>query len=297
MGKYLILNCDDFGVSDWHNEAMMKLMKHKKVSSATLIVAGEAAERAAVWAVQNKDCAVGLHIAFTTEWVEDKYRFKPLSAEPSLCCTDGLYMHRNSSQVSDNATPQAVDKEIEMQFAQMHKWGVDISHADNHMGSVYGNDGRNGFLPQVFKHCIINNVGFRLPKEKYVEHHNMEQNPKYAEMIRPAIELAAQSNVFLPDYLIWHDFSPKKDETYKTFKASLIEKLTTIPENIIVETYIHPSVESDVVKFNFPSYPKRVWEYELFFDPDMDYAIKESGVKLITYKEGIELRKQGLCKN
>ncbi len=56
-----------------------------------------------------------------------------------------------------------IEDEIKAQIELAFKYGLAVSHIDNHMGSLYGFYGRT-FLPLVFKYCKKYNLPFRLPR-------------------------------------------------------------------------------------------------------------------------------------
>ena len=65
MARHLIINADDFGATDGINQAIADCHRAGTVTSASLMVEGEAAEHAAALARELPKLAVGLH------WVGD----------------------------------------------------------------------------------------------------------------------------------------------------------------------------------------------------------------------------------
>ena len=59
--KYLIINADDFGICNSVNSAIFKLLKEKKISSATVMPNVNYYEEAVEWTVKNSD-NIGLHL-------------------------------------------------------------------------------------------------------------------------------------------------------------------------------------------------------------------------------------------
>src|SRR5438477_885752 len=62
IGRYLIVNADDFGQSDGINRGVIESYEHGIVTSASLMVRGAAARAAAVYGRTNPELSLGLHV-------------------------------------------------------------------------------------------------------------------------------------------------------------------------------------------------------------------------------------------
>ena len=128
--RLIIINCDDLGSSHSANEASESAMRSGIATSATLMVpcpwAREAVERC-------KDLDVGIHLTLTAEY--PTYRWRTLTDAPSLRDAQG-YMPRTGAELWQRADPVEVEAECRAQIDQALAWGVDITHLDNHMGTL-----------------------------------------------------------------------------------------------------------------------------------------------------------------
>ena len=128
--RLLIVNCDDIGSSHAANAASEAAMRSGIATSATLMVpcpwAREAVERFA-------ELDVGIHLTLTAEY--PTYRWRSLTGAPSLRDAQG-YLPRNGAELWKNADLQDVEAECRAQIDQALAWGVDITHLDNHMGTL-----------------------------------------------------------------------------------------------------------------------------------------------------------------
>jgi len=126
----IIINCDDIGSSHSANVASEAAMRAGIASSATLMVpcpwAREAVER-------FKDLDVGIHLTLTAEY--PTYRWRTLTDAPSLRDAQG-YMPRTAAELWQRADAAEVEAECRAQIDQALAWGVDITHLDNHMGTL-----------------------------------------------------------------------------------------------------------------------------------------------------------------
>jgi predicted glycoside hydrolase/deacetylase ChbG (UPF0249 family) len=128
--RLIIINCDDIGSSHSANVASEAAMREGIATSATLMVpcpwAREAVER-------FKDLDVGIHLTLTAEY--PTYRWRTLTDAASLRDAQG-YMPRTAMEFFERADPVEVEAECRAQIDQALAWGVDVTHLDNHMGTL-----------------------------------------------------------------------------------------------------------------------------------------------------------------
>lgn len=282
--RQLIINCDDFGQSPAANAAIIHLLEERKVSSATVMPPAPAFEEAAAWCRKRSAANVGLHLTFTSEY--DAVRWRSLTGDPSLHDDSG-YMYHTVEEFERGARPEAVKRELRAQFEAMRQAGIRISHADNHMGSLYGMSTGKSYLPQVFLLCSRHGLPFRLFRRFWLKDAFMAEissNPGSQRAVTMAVALADVLGIGLPDYLISHPYHVEEGETYESFKQSILSKLYELPEDGVAETYFHPAAEDEELAQRIPSWEKRVWEYRLLQEEDFAYALKDAGVELTDYR-------------
>jgi hypothetical protein len=128
--RLLIVNCDDIGSSHAANIASEAALRHGLATSATLMVpcpwAREAVERFG-------DLDVGVHLTLTSEY--PSYRWRSLTGAPSLRDDQG-FLPRTAGALWKQADPIDVEAECRAQIDQALAWGVDVTHLDNHMGTL-----------------------------------------------------------------------------------------------------------------------------------------------------------------
>ena len=93
----------------------------------------------------------------------------------------------------------------------------------------------------------------------------------------------------MPDYLIFPEWNDDMRKSYETYRDMFLENIVKIPAGIC-ETYVHPSVESDEIKFITARWQDRVWEYRLMKDPMLHNHLKAHGIELISYRELIKMK-------
>ena len=296
MDKYLIINADDFGMCRSANLAVMDLFGKGAITSSTIMTPCGWAKEAAVWAAAHPEYAIGAHLTFTSEW--GNYRWSPVynGKTDSLRDEEGFMWHE-SDQFEENCELEDVENEIRAQVERLKKFGVPLSHLDNHMGSLYGIEtGRFEILQQTLEICGDYGLPFRFPGTFIPE---MMDNAMLdikidASVITAVFDkvvgYAKSLGVAMPDYLIPGDWNGPQDESYENFRDYLYELYTHFPEGV-TETYIHPAFESEELKGITGCWHRRVWEHKLFSDPKTKQHIKECGIKLINYRDLAEMKK------
>lgn len=123
----LIINADDLGISHDVNRCIFELMSAGKVTSATLIANGPAAEEAAKRVPEFPDCSFGVHLNVT--------RFKPLTVGAhfgSLVGQSGEFCGTARTRWLDRVQRQAVYAEWCSQIRRARSLGLEPSHLDSH---------------------------------------------------------------------------------------------------------------------------------------------------------------------
>ena len=293
MDKYLIINADDFGMCHAHNAATFELLKLGAITSSTIMACCPWAYEAVQFAMRNPQFAIGVHLTTTSEW--ESYRWAPLTGADSLKDAEG-FMPKDCVEFSRKAASEDVLRELTAQIERLRAWGFSPSHADNHMGSVYGIcDGRLELLEAVLTIAGRYGLPFRFPmKFPESQYANgmfgiripMEQ---LLNAIGPFVESGQALRVAMPDYLIPGDWNGPQKDSYENYREYIYELYRTF-EPGVTETYIHPAVECDELKAITGAWQHRVWEYRLFRDPATRQHIDALGIRLINYRDLKKMR-------
>ncbi len=295
MSRYLIINADDFGMCRSANLAVYDLFEKGGITSATIMAPCPWAKEAAIWAKNHPEYAVGLHLTTTSEW--GNYRWAPVADNvPSLKDEEGFMWHE-SDQFAEHADLEDVRKEINAQYDRLAQYGFIPSHFDNHMGSLYGvATGRFELLSLTIEECAKHGqMPFRFPSKFTDEQFGNEMLdinvPKEAveALIEPMVQGANAAGVAILDYLMPGDWNGPQSESYENFREYIFEKYRAFPDGII-ETYIHPVIETEEIKGICGSWQRRNWEYKLFSDPKTLEFIKSQNIELINYRDLKKMR-------
>lgn len=290
MGRYLIVNADDFGMCKSANDAIIDLFQKERIKSSTVMFPCPAHKQAAEFAAQHPEYAIGVHLTLTSEW--RTYRWKPLTNGKSLLDEKG-YMWGSTEEVEKYAKYSDLKLEIDAQINMAYKYGMTPSHVDNHMGTLYGNrTGRFGLLFMIMHILGRKDFSYRM-FTKAVPFMVPEGTPYPIYKIGAFFGsvLAEVNHVILPDYLLFPDWTEElKNGGYEKYREEILRQWSSIPEGI-TETFLHPSLETDEIKSITGNWFERVWEYNLMNDPETQEYLNRHGVTLISYRDLREMKK------
>src|ERR1043165_8928514 len=92
-----------------------------------------------VSAPENPKADLGLHLTLTSEWIN--LRWGPVSSRDrvsSLLDKDG-YFYLTETDAAAHADPKQVEMEIMAQIERARALGIQPTHLDSHMGTLYQN--------------------------------------------------------------------------------------------------------------------------------------------------------------
>jgi predicted glycoside hydrolase/deacetylase ChbG (UPF0249 family) len=129
----LILNADDFGVSEETVRATIECFERGALTSATIMAGMPATQLALDYARGRPEFSFGVHLTFVTDGVE-----RPLADPatiPDLLGADGRFLPtgtvRKRALLHRLPVPQ-LERELEAQIAFVRDHGVPVSHVDSH---------------------------------------------------------------------------------------------------------------------------------------------------------------------
>lgn len=297
MDKYLIINADDFGSFYGANMATFELLERGCITSSTIMTPCMWARHACQWAADHPEYAIGVHLTTTSEW--GKCKWGPVAHEgtESLRDEEG-YMWKESALFEEHAELEEVQREVLAQLALAKKMGLNPSHWDNHMGSLYGiATGRFELLEQILGLSAEVGLPFRFPQEGLGgQLQNATLNieiPVSMEMIETLFAqvkgFIQQRGVVCPDYLIPHDYNKDNNESYEQFREYMFHFVEQFPVGV-TETYIHPSIDTGEITAASSVGIHRIWEYNLYKDPKFQQHLTDCGIKKISYRDLAEMR-------
>jgi len=135
--RVAIVHVDDIGMCDAQSDGGFEALCNGPATCGSLMVPCPGFEAAAERARAEPDLDLGVHLTLTSEW--PSLRWGPVlgpEAVPSLVDADGL-LPRTAAEVVARARPEEVAAELRAQVERALAAGVDVTHLDSHMGTVF----------------------------------------------------------------------------------------------------------------------------------------------------------------
>ncbi|MCR5150579.1 MAG: polysaccharide deacetylase family protein [Clostridiales bacterium] len=291
MSRYLIINADDFGMCKSANDAIFDLFETGSVFSSTIMIPCPAADDAVKFAVDHPEYAIGVHLTLTNEW-EERWPWGSLTGGKSIENGEGRMWPENEDFEAHCTYDEAI-AEVYAQIEKAEKAGMKVVQVDNHMGSLYGMNGRYLMLPKIFKVCKNKGYPFRMCTTPVREYCPEGVDYKlYSLFCHISKVISKLYKVPTPDYLILTDQVAclKHTESYEQFRDAFLEFHSHIREGI-TETFIHPALDTEELRNITGTWQRRYWEYLLMKDPYTHEFFKNKGIELISYRELIKMKK------
>ena len=274
--KVVMLHADDAGMCEEANIATKKMLLNGDIQSAAAMPPCEYFEDFIEWAKAHPDIDVGLHLTLTSEW--KSYRWPsvtPVEEVPGLIDPEGK-LWRSVPEVVQHATPEEVAKEVRAQIDKSIAMGYRPDHIDTHMGTLYGHpEFAKAYLEIAMEYGIPANA-IDMSDSLVVKHYKEAGYPITDEMIR-----------YMESYTL-----PKVDnftsapnaKTYED-KVAAFKALIQSLRPGLTEIIFHPSVDTENLKGITNSWQQRVWESEMFADPELVKFFEDEGVIFTNWKE------------
>ncbi|MGX8833428.1 chitin disaccharide deacetylase [Amedibacillus sp. YH-ame6] len=122
MSRYLIVNADDFGLSEAVNYGILRAFKEGIVTSTTIMANMPGYEHAIQLAKENPGLHIGVHLTLTT--------YKPLLKNRKHIVMENGYFH-DKNKIDEIDTEEAYE-ELKAQIEKVLESGIEIDHLDSH---------------------------------------------------------------------------------------------------------------------------------------------------------------------
>jgi predicted glycoside hydrolase/deacetylase ChbG (UPF0249 family) len=288
--RAIILNADDFGMCHAANTAIVDLLTTARIDSTTMMIPCSWSPEALAFAASRTDLDIGVHLVLTSEWA--RYRWRPLTGTATSLVDAAGFFPIDVLSVEQNASDDDVAAELAAQLQTALDAGVDVTHLDNHMGSVYGLVTGRDFLRPVFELAARHGLPFRLPRSM----DGVGENSALQAQLDGAAATAAAFGVEIIDRLWSHPFELLREgtpdeETYEQVRDGFIALLRAVPAGV-TEIYLHPMVDDEELRAAVDfSAAKRGYELRLLSDPAVLRAIEDEALVRIGWRDLRDLQR------
>lgn len=261
--RVLIINADDYAMCHAENIATHRMLETGTVTSATMMVPCPWMLEAVQYVKDNNLTNVGLHLTLTSEF--RNYRWRPMSKSSfrrsTLTDRKGFFWP-SSLEVELYGDILDIKREIRTQIQTVIDLGMEPSHIDSHMGSLYGMfTMRSDILAVGLANSYEYGLPFRLP---------------YMKEFEPFRKMGFA----LLDNLIYGLDPPEDPEERKKFYMDIIKE---IPAGVN-EIFIHPAIDNEESQHITGTSDERQSDMEIFMSQEMLDLIKKENIILISYE-------------
>lgn len=138
--RVVILHVDDAGMSHQSNIGAIRSVTEGVTTSMSAMMPCSWVPELKQMLVKHPGLDVGLHLTLTSEW--SGYRWGPLASRDriaGLIDSEGA-LWPSVEDVAKRATPDEIELEIRAQIARSRGLGIEPTHLDSHMGTLFARD-------------------------------------------------------------------------------------------------------------------------------------------------------------
>ena len=266
--KLLIVHADDLGMAHSVNAASIKAFETGLVNSGSIMVPCPWFPEIAAYARKVPEADLGLHLTLTSEW--SLFRWGPVLAKdrvPSLITRDG-YLYPSEAEAASRADAREAEVEIRAQIERARAAGIQPTHLDSHMGTLYQNEALFRVFLRVSRE---NKLPIRMSKDW------LTRAPFISSNLRP-------DDVVI-DRII--DIDPSvRPEGWAAFYTEAIKNIGPGVTAITVHL-AYDDEEIRAVAFDHPDWGAswRQRDFDFFTGPAFRRLLQENNIKLITWRE------------
>lgn len=288
--KVIIFHIDDAGMSYEANQGTILAMEKGVANSASVMMPCGWVPAYMKYLQQHPTTDAGVHLTLTSEW--KGYRWFPLSGRdkvPGLHDKEGA-MWSNVASVVKNASSDEVETEIRAQIARFRQFGVEPSHIDSHMGTLFGSP---AFTERYVKVGIQEKIPVMFPaghatlisKERNSPPQEIQQFQQIGKMLWNA-GLPVLDDLFADTYG-WKLAAnvPNTEENLRKMKTEKYIELLKEAKPGITMVIMHCAAPSDNFKEITDSWPTRYGDFWAMLDPALKTFIEKEGIILTTWRE------------
>ena len=275
----VIFHIDDMGFSHSSNLAAFECLDFGVASCGSLIVPAPWFLEAAEICRKNPKYDIGVHLTLTCEY--ELYRWRALSSvDPST----GLLDHerslwRTAEEAISNVNVKAAEAEMRAQIQTALNAGVKVSHIDSHMGTVMDPK----FIPTYLKLAReFNVIPFlpRLSKEELIAIGLGDQIVVYEKMF----EKIEETGVPLLDHVIIDTMGDAKDKV-----GYYCKRFAEVKPGVTHFLFHAAKLTPELQAITPDSAKWRNLDYEAFTDPRIKECVKKYDLKIIGYKDILDI--------
>jgi len=281
MSKRLIINADDFGVSEDINDGIIECLTKGTVTDLSILPTGKAYKHAVNLAFLNTVKHVGVHLALTGEFDAIGSHEKA----PSLVNRNGKFVKTFPALIGKDFFGRINEDEIYREFkAQIKRVKDDkftVTHVDSHE-HIHMYPPILKIVLRVMKEEGIRYVRFPLERvdilSRFKEPFNNLRHMALIFMCGLSKGLLRDNRVMYNDHFVGHFHAHRLNRT------DFLSALTDM-QGGLTEIGCHPGFFGREIQANRPWYRYCGQELKVLCSKEFIDAIKASGIRLVSYAQ------------
>lgn len=285
--RVVILHADDIGMCQAGLAAYAEMVEFGLLSSAAVMVPCPWFPATAVLyrtlQATHPHLDLGVHVTLTSEW--EGYRWGPISTRDE---TSGLldaegYFPRQTAPVQAHGRAAAVLAEMEAQLQRALAAGIDVTHLDSHMGSI--------FHPQFMPLYIELAQRHHIPALAFRWQASDLQAWGMDEVTAVAFANWSQ-NLEAGGFPLMDSIFMMPLDSHENRLDVARQWLTNLPPGLHY-FLIHPAQDTPELRAMAPDWQARVADYHLFINEAWRQTVVQSGARVIGWREIREIMRLG----
>lgn len=275
--RVVLIHTDDIGMCHASLAAYIDLAAEGVISSASTMVPCPWFGATAQFCTTHPEAVdMGVHITLNAEW-RTGYRWGPVSTrdpESGLIDDEG-YMPHDVATVHARAKPDAVRREIAAQVQMALNAGIDVTHIDSHMGTVF----HGAFLEGYLQAALDAGAPPFIVRMDVAGMREMGFPAEIAEGLARQVAALEAQGLPMFDAVTFVPFTSMDDhlDHAKQVLGALNPGLTYL--------IIHPSKDTPELRAILPDgWQNRVADYEVFMRQELRDYLEAKGIHLIKWR-------------
>ena len=266
--KLLIIHADDLGMAHSVNAASIKSFGSGLVSSGSIMVPCPWFAEIAAYARSRAEADLGLHLTLTSEW--KFFRWSPVLSKDrvtTLLDRDG-YLYPTESEAAARCAPREIEAEIRAQIERAKAFGIQPTHLDSHMGTLYQN---KTFFEVLLRVAHDHRLPVMISREWYARAQYLPALLGPDDIVIDRI-ISIEPNV-PPER--WADFYTEAIKSIRPGITQIIVHIAYDDEEMRAATVDHPDWGAGW----------RQRDFDFFTSEKLRQLLQENKIKLITWRE------------
>ncbi len=269
--RVVITHGDDIGMCQASVQACEDLFNFGTLTSGAVMVPCPWFPAAAWLQERLPGADLGAHLVLTSEW--QFYRWRPLTGGRSLQDKEGFFP-RTDAEIQEQGDSEEVLAELEAQIQRGLAFGLDLTHADMHMGAIANPKFLPGYIQLISKYRLPPLI----PRGNEMVYRSFGVDAETYQLVQALTDYLEGQGIPMVDYAVGLPLDDPRDqmETARRMVGELKPGLTHF--------IIHPSIDTPELRAITPDWECRVENYRVFHSDEFKHTLDKEGIHLIGYR-------------